>query len=558
MVKKFFGFINKEIGGIHQAAYLLGFFAFLSQVLALVRDRLLAYFFGASHTLDLYYASFRIPDFLFASIASVVSISVLIPFLMEKLDASEEEGKKFIDDVFSIFFLFIGVVSAVVFFLIPFLVSRFFPGFVGSDQTELISLTRIMLLSPILLGFSNFFASITQVYKRFFIYALSPLLYNIGIIVGIVFLYPLFGMRGLVYGVIIGAIFHGGIQIPFLLERGLFPKFKTSVNFSSLRRIALLSLPRTVTASSNEIAESFLIAFASIMSAGSISIFNFSFNLQSVPLSIVGVSYALAAFPALTRHYSNGNRAEFLAQMMASAKHIVFLCTPVALFFITLRAQIVRVLLGSGHFNWTDTRLTAAALALFIISIVPQSLMPLFVRSYYARGKTRAPLIINFISASFLVTFAYFLSHAFLVPNAFRNFLELLLRVQNLPGTSVLALPLAFSVGLTLNMSIHWIDFHQHYPEFTRPVMKTFLQSFTGSLVMGFVSYEMLQLLSGVFNLNTAFGIFAQGFIAGIVGIFFFILTLRLMKSEELEEIWQTLHKKIWKTKVIAAEQTRL
>ena len=106
MVKRFFNLLNREISGLHQAAYLLGFFAICSQVLALVRDRILAAEFGAGNTLDLYYSAFRIPDILFVVVASIVSISVLIPFLIERFERSDGEAKEFIDTVFSFFFCF--------------------------------------------------------------------------------------------------------------------------------------------------------------------------------------------------------------------------------------------------------------------------------------------------------------------------------------------------------------------------------------------------------------------------------------------------------------------
>src|SRR3954467_1790986 len=106
MVKRFFSFLNGEITGLHQAAYLLGFFAICSQILALIRDRILASSFGASNTLDLYYSAFRIPDILFVTVASVVSVSVLIPFLISAFEKSKDDAKEFIDNVFSFFFLF--------------------------------------------------------------------------------------------------------------------------------------------------------------------------------------------------------------------------------------------------------------------------------------------------------------------------------------------------------------------------------------------------------------------------------------------------------------------
>ncbi|MDD4989194.1 MAG: lipid II flippase MurJ [Candidatus Pacebacteria bacterium] len=558
MVKNILRFIHREITGLHQAAYLLGVFAFLSQVLALFRDRLFAYSFGASHSLDLYYVSFRIPDFIFASVASVVSISVVIPFLVERLEKGEAEGKKFIDAVFSAFFIFIVVVSGVAFFLIPYFIHIFFPSFHGQDVITLVSMTRIVLLSPIFLGISNFFASITQVHKRFFLYALSPIFYNIGIILGVLVLYPIFGLVGLAYGVVFGAFLHMAIQIPFLVEHKLFPRLSLRVHFQSIKEVALLSIPRTLTASSNEIAEFFLISLASFMSAGSVSIFNFSFNLQSVPLSIIGVSYSLAAFPALTRSFASGNQSEFLDQMITSAKHIIFWSVPVAVLFIVIRAQIVRVILGTGHFDWNDTRLTAASLALFAFSTISQSLMLLFVRSYYARGKTIKPLIINFLSAGAVVLSAYFLSQYFLTESLLRHFVEVFLRVDGLSGTSVLVLPLAFSIGITINMIIHWIDFSFDFPAFTKPVFQTLFQSLSASIMMGAVSYIFLGIFSNIFSLNTLLGVFLQGFLAGIIGIVVCVLILKLLGSVELEEVWSTFHKKFWKTKDIVSEEIPL
>ncbi len=558
MVKNILRFIHREITGLHQAAYLLGVFAFLSQVLALIRDRLFAYSFGASHILDLYYVSFRIPDFIFASVASVVSISVIIPFLMERSEKGKEEAKKFVDDIFSAFFIFIIFASVIAFLFVPYLVKVFFPSFSGQDLVELISMTRIILLSPIFLGISNFFASITQVHKRFFLYALSPLLYNLGIISGVVVLYPIFGLPGLAYGVVLGAFLHMAIQVPFLIESKFFPSFSFRIQFQSIKRVVLLSIPRTLTASSNEIAEFFLISLASFMSAGSVSIFNFSFNLQSVPLSIIGVSYSLAAFPALTRSFAAGNHSEFLDQMITSAKHIIFWSIPVAVLFIVLRAQIVRVILGTGHFDWNDTRLTAASLALFSFSTISQSLMLLFVRSYYARGKTIKPLIINFLSAGSVVAAGFYLSQFFLHESALRHFIEVFLRVDGLSGTSVLVLPLAFSIGITFNMLIHWVDFHLDFPAFTKPVLQTFFQSFVSSICMGLVSYFCLNMLSNFFTLSTLPGIFFQGFLAGIVGIITCVILLKLFGSLELQEVQDTLHRKFWKTKDIVTEEIPL
>src|SRR5574343_129593 len=141
MVKRLFNIFYKEIKGLHEAAYLLAFFSFLSQLLALLRDRILASNFGAGNTLDIYYSSFRIPDFVFVTVASIVSISVLVPFINEKVHKNENDGKNFISNIFISFSFLIIVTSIIFYFLIPFLVPKVFPGM--KNVSELINMSRI-------------------------------------------------------------------------------------------------------------------------------------------------------------------------------------------------------------------------------------------------------------------------------------------------------------------------------------------------------------------------------------------------------------------------------
>ncbi len=559
MVKRLLSIFTREIIGLHEAAYLLATFAFLSQLLALVRDKLLAYRFGASHILDIYYAAFRIPDLIFVSIASLVSASVLIPFFIERIDKDNDKGRSFIDSIFSVFFIAIILASIIVFIFAPALVKILIPGFANDNMfNELVLSTRILLLSPIFLGLSNFFSSITQMYKRFLVYALSPIIYNIGIIIGIVFLYPVFGIYGLIYGVVIGAFLHMAIQIPFILHKDVFPRFSIKINWKYIKRVVLLSLPRTLTLSSNQISTFFLIALASLMTGGSISIFNLAYNLQSVPLSIIGVSYSSAIFPTLSRFFVEGKRDGFISKMIESARHIIFWSIPITILFVVLRAQIVRTIYGAGQFDWADTRLTAAALALFIISVVGQSLILLFVRAYYAEGKTTKPLLINIISSFLIVVLGYIFTKAFYFYPEFRFFLEDLFKVGDQIGTSVLVLPMAYSIGVFINTYLHWHIFERDYKGFTKPVIATLFQSFASSVIMGYVTFLSLRFFNTFFTLDKAWGVFMQGFCAGIVGIFSWVIVLRLLKSRELVEVYETLHHKFWKAKVVVPDQEGL
>jgi putative peptidoglycan lipid II flippase len=317
----------------------------------------------------------------------------------------------------------------------------------------------------------------------------------------------------------------------------------------------MISLPRTLTLSANQIASFFLVSLASLMTGGSISVFTFAFNLQSVPLSIIGVSYSSAVFPTLSRFFVERNRKDFLDQMIDSARHITFWSIPTIILFIVLRAQIVRTIYGAGQFDWADTRLTAATLAIFIVSVIGQSLILLFVRAYYAEGKTKKPLIINVLSGFLIVILGYALTKAFYLFPFFAYFLEDLFKVSGQVGTAVLVLPLAYSIGTLLNTYLHWHMFEKDYPGFTKPVIATLFESFASSVIMGYVVFLSLRFFNIFFPLTKAWNVFFQGFFAGIVGIIAGILVLILLRNREIKEVWATLHHKFWKSSVVVPDQ---
>jgi putative peptidoglycan lipid II flippase len=291
---------------MHEAAYVLAAFALLSQLLALVRDRLLASSFGAGHTLDLYYAAFRIPDFLFATLASLLSLYALLPVL-SRLEA-EHPGivVSFMRQMLACFFIGMGAVSAVAFIFAPQLAALAAPGLYQSGGAEFVLLVRILLLQPILLGASNILANLTQLRHRFVLYSVSPLLYNLGIIFGIVALYPLLGAAGLAWGVVLGAALHMLVQLPYFVREPASARLPWRAALRQLGQVLALSVPRTLSLAATQVSLLVLTAFASLLSAGSISVFTFAWNLQAVPLTIIGVSYSVAAFPTLSRLFAGG------------------------------------------------------------------------------------------------------------------------------------------------------------------------------------------------------------------------------------------------------------
>ncbi len=538
---------------MHEAAYLLAAFALLSQLLALVRDRLLAGTFGAGHTLDVYYAAFRIPDFLFATLASLLSLYALLP-IISKLETGEPGIMiSFMRQMLLFFFVGMGAVCGIVFIFTPHIVSLIAPGL--ESQESLVMLTRIILLQPILLGASNILANLTQLRHRFMLYSVSPLLYNLGIIVGIVFLYPTMGLAGLGWGVVLGALMHFVVQIPYFTRERVERTMPLKQSLIYMRQVLALSIPRTLALSANQVSLLILTAIASLLSAGSISVFMFAWNLQAVPLTIIGVSYSVAAFPTLSRLMALGSTREFVAHVEVALRHVIFWAIPATVLVIVLRAQLVRTILGVGAFDWSATRLTAAALALFILSLLAQSVTLLISRAYYAAGNTRKPFYFAVAQVVVSVGGAIVLAALFHEIPSVRYFIEALLRVSDIVGTTVLTLALALTLGSIVQFVLAMTTFvHDFQPMGGVGLWRLSMQSFAASVIGGAFAYEMLGLMGGFVDIDTLIGVFLQGAVAGVAGLVVIVGVLMLLRNPEIAEVWAAFRRRFRDAGSVAVE----
>ncbi len=562
MVSRIIRFLNRESSGINDAALLLGLFTFVSQILGLVRDRLLATYVGAGAHLDLYYAAFKIPDFLYVSVATLAGITVLLPFLSQKYGtgdaAGQERARGFLNQVFTALLGLLALVSMVLFIAMPWVAWWVAPGFDAGMHAQLVAISRIMLVQPILIGISNMLSSVTQMFRRFLVAAISPVLYNIGIIFGVVFLYPVWGVTGIVAGVILGAVLHLAVQLPVLARHHLAPRLTTRISWLEIREIVTTSVPRTIGLSMSSFTALILTSIASTLGTGSISIFNLTNNMLNVPIGIVGVSYSVASFPTLVKFFQTNERQKFAEHLLNATRKIIFFSIPIMVLFVVLRAQIVRVILGTNSFSWNDTRIAAACLALFVLGLVAQSLVHLFVRGYYAAGNTKKPLMMNFLGEAFTIGLAVLFIILFRTVPAWNAFFADLLRLNGISNLAILALPLAFSLGNIFNYFALWAVFRSDFPECKiYPLLRTTLQSILASLVAGIASYGGLYIMSLVVNQDRFWGIFAQGAVAAFVGALVFFATMILMGNTEMNEFVQSLHRKFWKAEIVV-DQTAM
>jgi len=549
---------DHQIKGVHQVALLLGIMGILTKVSALFRDRLLASAFGAGPELDVYFAAFRIPDFIFSLTLFMTASASLIPIFLEEMSKNEKNAHFFLSGILTSFLIFIFVLTLIIFMFIPSLIRVIAPGFDENQLSTLVILTRIMLFSPLFLGLSNIISIVIQSFQKFFIYALSPLFYNFGIIIGITVFYPFYGIKGLAWGVVIGAFFHLAIQIPSFIKLKFFPKLTLAIFTPSIKNAYLLGFTRTLGLSFNQVIFIVFTAIASFFSAGSISIFNFSNNIQSIPLSVVGVSYTVAAFPVLSRLFIRNDRKEFLVYVSLALRHIIFWSLPISVLFLVLRAQIVRSVLGAGAFGWTDTRLTAASLAIFSVSITAQSIILLLSRAYYAAHKTLKPIIINVLSSVFIILIALIFIWFLRRSGEFQIFFSNLFRVGDISDIQILFLAFAFSFGSIINALLLLKYFVKDFGLPDEFISRSLRQNILASLIIGFTAYGGLRVFGAFLNTNTFLGIFFQGFLAGALGVLAGFIILYFLKNKELSDVLSSLKTKFWRAPVIAEETETL
>jgi putative peptidoglycan lipid II flippase len=565
MVSALLRFLHKDISSMNQAAVLLGVFSLVSQIFGLVRDRLLASFVGPSASLDVYYAAFRIPDFIYNSVAILFSVTVIIPFITEYVSKKDQEGEKklrqFLNTIFSVYSIGMIGVSLLVFLLMPWLTHLTAPGFSIAQRADLVLYSRIMLLSPFLMGLSSLLTSFAQAQKKFFAFAIAPVFYNFGILFGILLLRPSLGMLGVVLGVVGGAVLYFAIQIPTLISLKAIPRFVRIIEWGIVKKVIRLSLPRTFASSLTNTTFIIIGAIASLLASGSISIFQFSYNIQTTPLMIIGISYAVAAFPALARLHAEKDHRSFMDMVHRTTRTIVFLSVPIALFMIVLRAQIVRVLLGAGEFSWNDTRLVAASLALFCLSVTAQCMVLLLVRAFYAIGNTKTPLRINSVSVGVTVLSSVLLLLAYKESSMFRDVLGDLLRIDGVVGASVVLLSFAFSLGQITNAILLWRSLHKHMQGTdigAHNMNRTLFHTFGASIIASAAIYGTLSVIGSGVDQARFIGVLAQGVVSAIVGIAMYVLVLFALKNEDIIDVIKTIQSKFWKAKPLITPQPEL
>jgi len=530
--------LNGESKTITSAAIIVAAASLASRFLGIIRDRILAGEFGAGDILDTYYAAFRIPDLIFNLLVLGALSAGFIPIFTKYLQTKGENNAwKLVSDIINILVISLLVVCGILFIFAPQIMKLITPGFDAEKLTSTVLLTRIMFLSPLFLGLSSVFGGILQSFKRFIVYSFAPIFYNLGIIFGALVFVRYWGVVGLAYGVVLGAFLHMIVQIPSCRLLGFRYYLKFDFKESGIKELIKIMVPRTLTLGINQINLVVVTIIASTLVSGSLAVFNLANNLQSFPIGIFGVSFAIAAFPTLSALALKEDKKEFVHSFSNTTREILFFLIPVSALILVLRAQIVRVILGTGAFTWEDTVLTMETLAMFSFGLFAQAMIPLLIRGFYAFSNAVTPFSLGLISAIINIFLSIFLTRPFTLNNYNFDF-----------GVSGLAL--AFSISSILNFILLWLALRTKTDGLDeKNIILSVLKVSLATLAMAVTTQFMKFGIEPFFGTTTFLGIFLQGLIAGLVGIAVFVVAAMLLKSPEMFTFAGALRKRLFKEK---------
>lgn len=524
MFKRFISFIfslgSTPSATVGTAALLIAFAGIASRFLGFLRDRVLASTFGAGDVLDAYYTAFRLPDLVYGFLVLGALSAAFVPVFTELMTKEKrEEAWQLTSGVLHTTLFSIGCFSLLGIIFAPFLTEVLAPGFAPEKQEIVTDLTRIMLLSPLFLAASAVFGGVLVSFKQFAAYSFAPVFYNIGIIMGALFLAPTLGASGLAWGVVIGSFLHVAVQYPALRRTGFHFEFglRAAWQNEQVRRVLTLMIPRSLGMAVNQVGLLVMTIFASTLVSGSLAAFTLANNIQSVPLGLFGIAFSLAAFPALALFAAQKSDRDFFRMFAETTRKILFFVVPLSIFIIIFRAQCVRVILGTGEFDWQDTITTFEVLKFLALSLFAQSLIPLFARAFFALQNTKTPLYIALVSEAV---------HIALIPLL-------------LPYYEVEGLAIAFSIGTILNFALLYFFLRRQLSFWEDklivvPVSKILLASLLAGAVAQ-ISKSVFALTTN--ELDTFIEVFLQLMLGLLIGGGAYILFAYLLKVEELGRV---------------------
>lgn len=540
LLKKSASFLFAEQTSILSAATLIGSLSVVSAILGILYKRLLiSVFTGESRPLlDAFFAAFRIPDFLFQLLVVGVLSATFIP-VYTRLLHQEEEKREFVQTLMTILCLAYLIVATLTgIFAVP-LISSFTGKEFGTDQVLLAAqLMRVMLGAQFFFLLSNFLSGILQSNKSFLLPALSPILYNIGIIVGTVVFAPIFGIYGPTIGVLLGAVVHFAIQIPFAMRYGFSFRLRLQTKNLHVREVFRLMIPRGATQTTNALEDFVGVYVATSLGNTLLTSITFAQSLIAAPIRFFGVSIAQAALPFLSSEAKDHDIVGFVKLLIKTLHQIAFFMYPAGGLLLVLRIPIVRLAFGAKEFPWSDTVLLGQLVAIYAIAVGAVAMTHVLLRAFYALKETKTPFFIALIGMGVNISAMWFGTVVF--------------------GWGVHAIPFgfvfaAFTEVLLLLVTLFYKLRMFYWKEFFIPQGKLALCA----ILMGGTLYSVMKILDQlVFDTTRVLGLFALTGFASLAGAIVYIFLCAVFGVEQLS-ILVSIRGKVmdWRTRLSRTQE---
>jgi putative peptidoglycan lipid II flippase len=538
VIKKIKSLFQDQQHSILSAASLIMIMIVFSRLLGLVRQRVLAHYFVSSD-LSLFFAAFRLPDTIFEILVFGTFASAFIPIFTNTLKESKEKAWKtagIIANWGGLFFLILAII--VVIFAHP-LYRLITPGFIASDQAKIADLARILFIAQGFFVISYVLTAVLESSKRFFVPALAPLFYNLGMIISTILLSNRFGLYAPVIGVVVGASMHFFIQLPFAIKLGF--KFSSAFTLTpEVRKIARLSLPRIAEVSFLQIAKFVELTLASLISVPAYTYFTFGNTIQLLPVGLFGTSIAKASLPTLSAQADD--LPAFKKTLFETLNQVVFLMMPIVAFLMVARFPVVRLIFGTDIFTWEATVETSLVVSAFAIGIFSQAANSILARSFYALHNTRTPVLVSVSTLTLNIILDYIFVFIYKLP--------------------VWSLALAFSLSSIIQSVILFVLITKRIHNGAKTTLYLpILKSIVGGIVSGSTMFFILKFfdksvwikklsfitqVDSISNIDLPFEKFVLDTryagnllvltaIVGIIGMIVYLVVLKVLKSKELD-----------------------
>ncbi len=375
----------------------------LSSLSGLIRERLLiqSYFYNeaSQQAYEAFQVAFQIPDMLFQLIVLGAVSAAFIPVFTSLRKKDEQEALKATNNFMNILLLLFVIISAVAFIFAKDLTNWRTGAAFSAAQIEIAAkLTKIMLLAQILFAVSNFLTGLLQSYQRFIMPSIAPVLYNLGIVLGVFLFAPWLGIYAAGVGVVLGALLHLLIQLPLAYKLGFRFRFVLDFKHPSVKQFFSLAPLRILTLSVSELQNLALGFFATSVGDLSFVAMKLGLRLMALPIRIFGVPISQASLPFLSEESGELDRESFRRLIIQSLNQISFLSMPASILLLILKLPIVRLVFGTDNFPWKTTVLTSRIVALLALSICLQAISQLLLRAFHALKDTTTPFFVALLS----------------------------------------------------------------------------------------------------------------------------------------------------------------